>query len=54
MENFFHRFNIFKKNLAAVEAHNKQDKSFTLGMNHFSDLTNEEFKASYVGKLTLP
>ncbi|XP_031284405.1 senescence-specific cysteine protease SAG39-like [Pistacia vera] len=41
------RYNIFKENVARIEAFNKaNDKSYKLGVNGFADLTNEEFKAT--------
>ena len=44
------RFEIFKNNVALVEAHNKGlDKGYTLEVNKFADLTNEEFRASHHG-----
>eukprot|EP01102_Stenamoeba_stenopodia_P022353 TRINITY_DN927_c0_g1_i2.p1 TRINITY_DN927_c0_g1~~TRINITY_DN927_c0_g1_i2.p1 ORF type:complete len:378 (-),score=95.51 TRINITY_DN927_c0_g1_i2:158-1291(-) len=44
------RFNIFKKNLMYIRNHNRQtEKTFTLAMNQFGDLTNEEFRATMNG-----
>nr|AKA58504.1 dionain-1 precursor [Dionaea muscipula] len=43
------RFKIFKQNLKFIEASNKLNKGYTLGLNAFSDLTNEEFRASHNG-----
>ncbi|KAL9270319.1 Senescence-specific cysteine protease SAG39-like protein [Drosera capensis] len=40
------RFEIFKKNVEYIEAMNKLNPSFTLGLNAFTDLTNEERPAS--------
>lgn len=41
------RYNIFKENVARIEAFNKaNDKPYKLGVNAFADLTNEEFKAT--------
>ena len=37
------RRGIFEKNLQTINEHNKKGKSYTLGMNHFGDLTDEEF-----------
>ncbi|XP_039160010.1 senescence-specific cysteine protease SAG39-like [Eucalyptus grandis] len=40
------RFEIFKANVQAIESFNQaNDKPYRLGVNHFADLTNEEFKA---------
>lgn len=49
------RFQIFKKNVEFIESFNAAagDKPFNLSINHFADLTNEEFKASFSGKKKL-
>jgi len=41
------RFKIFKQNLVKIKEHNAGTNSFTVGLNQFSDLTNEEFKQKY-------
>nr|GEZ09501.1 senescence-specific cysteine protease SAG39-like [Tanacetum cinerariifolium] len=44
------RFEIFMNNVALVEAHNGGlDQGYTLEVNKFADLTNEEFRASHHG-----
>ncbi|XP_019085549.1 PREDICTED: senescence-specific cysteine protease SAG39-like [Camelina sativa] len=44
------RFEIFKKNLKFVESFNmKTNKTYKLDVNKFSDLTDEEFQARYMG-----
>ncbi|XP_024362259.1 cysteine proteinase mucunain isoform X2 [Physcomitrium patens] len=43
------RFQIFKDNLHYIHNHNKQEKSYWLGLNKFSDLTHDEFRALYLG-----
>ncbi|XP_021766098.1 senescence-specific cysteine protease SAG12-like [Chenopodium quinoa] len=43
------RFKIFNKNVKRIEASNKLNRGFTLGVNAFADLTNEEFRASRTG-----
>ncbi|KAI4343011.1 hypothetical protein MLD38_027563 [Melastoma candidum] len=44
------RFEIFKTNVEFIEAFNRDgDKSYTLGTNEFSDMTNEEFQAARNG-----
>jgi len=48
VEEFFDRFNIFKTNLAMIEAHNNGSAGWKMGVNQFADLTKEEFK-SYLG-----
>ncbi|CAH2064682.1 unnamed protein product [Thlaspi arvense] len=44
------RFEIFKNNLEFVESFNmKPNITYKLGVNEFSDLTDEEFRARYMG-----
>lgn len=43
-DNFRERYNIFKKNLDAINAENAMQSDYTLGMNQFGDLTPAEFK----------
>lgn len=54
MSQMFARFNVWKANLAEIERRNSlPGRTFTLAMNHFGDLTSDEFVANHVGKLTL-
>jgi cathepsin L len=46
---FQRRFQIFRSNLDFVVAHNNANKSFTVAMNKFGDLTAEEFGRFYLG-----
>jgi cathepsin L len=49
-EEFLPRFDIFKNNLAFVDAHNADNShSYTLAMNKFGDLTASEFARLYTG-----
>lgn len=42
------RFKVFAKNYAMVKAHNsKPDALYTMEMNRFSDMTDEDFKAEF-------
>lgn len=43
------RFQIFKDNFVYIHNHNKQQKSYWLGLNKFSDLTHDEFRSHYLG-----
>ncbi|WOH02828.1 hypothetical protein DCAR_0522220 [Daucus carota subsp. sativus] len=44
------RFQIFKDNLRYIDNHNADpDRSYELGLNRFADLTNEEYRAKYLG-----
>jgi C1A family cysteine protease len=43
------RFKIFRDNLAYIRVFNSLNKDWTLGVNHFTDLTGEEFKARFTG-----
>ncbi|VFQ70226.1 unnamed protein product [Cuscuta campestris] len=45
------RFEIYKKNKEYVESFNRAgNHTYTLGINAFSDLTNEEFADMYLSK----
>ncbi|KAK7301427.1 hypothetical protein RJT34_12291 [Clitoria ternatea] len=47
------RFKIFMENLEYIEKFNNgENKSYKLGLNEFSDLTEQEFMASYTGLKT--
>merc|ERR1711973_847985 len=43
------RFQVFAENLKNIATHNNAGHSYTLGINQFSDLTQEEFKGQYLG-----
>merc|ERR1712061_540236 len=44
------RFDIFKANVQKMNAHNaRKDVSWKMGINQFSDLTDEEFEARHLG-----
>lgn len=43
------RFEIFKDNLMFIDRHNAENRSYKLGLNRFADLTNEEYRATYLG-----
>ncbi|KAJ8498106.1 hypothetical protein OPV22_008658 [Ensete ventricosum] len=47
------RFDVFKDNLRFIDAHNAAADAgrhrFRLGLNRFADLTNEEYRAAYLG-----
>ena len=46
------RFAIFRKNFIGILLHNADyTQNFTMGVNQFTDLTPEEFRAQYVGVL---
>ena len=49
---FEKRFEIFKDNLFFIHNHNSKDSSFKLGINKYTDLTNQEFSEN--NKLSLP
>jgi len=42
------RFRIFKQNVDLIENHNARRTSFRMGINHFADMTNEEYRATYL------
>lgn len=44
------RFVIFKDNLRFIEEHNNsENRTYKVGLNQFADLTNEEYRAMYLG-----
>jgi cathepsin F len=43
-EEFEFRAAIFKQKLAEIQAHNEQNGSSTVGLNHFADFTDQEWK----------
>ncbi|KAJ8749579.1 hypothetical protein K2173_026228 [Erythroxylum novogranatense] len=43
------RFEIFKDNLRFIDEHNSVERSYRVGLNCFADLTNEEYRARYLG-----
>ncbi|VFQ93046.1 unnamed protein product [Cuscuta campestris] len=44
------RFQIFKDNLRYIDEQNSLgDRPYKLGLNRFSDLTNEEYRSTYLG-----
>jgi len=45
VEDFFHRYSVFKDNLNFIHEHNSKNYSYTVGINAFADLTTKEFKA---------
>jgi len=53
-EEFFGRFEIFKQHYDEVEKHNAGNFTWTVALNQFSDLTREEFKATYLRYNPLP
>jgi C1A family cysteine protease len=48
-----YRFEIFKKNVQLINAHNAKQLDWTLGVNEFADLTWDEFRVHHLG-LTKP
>ncbi|KMT04416.1 hypothetical protein BVRB_8g180920 [Beta vulgaris subsp. vulgaris] len=47
------RFDNFKRNLKYVFEKNENRAGFTVGLNRFSDLSNEEFRKMYLGKIKI-
>jgi len=45
----FGRYNVFKNNVARIAHHNAQNLGWTMAVNEFADLTQDEFKATYYG-----
>jgi cathepsin L len=48
-EEFGARYTIFKSNMDFVHEFNSKNNTFTVGLNRFADLTNEEYRATYLG-----
>lgn len=48
------RFEIFKDNLKFIDEHNALNRSYKVGLNRFADLTNEEYRAKYLGTRSDP
>ncbi|WVY89620.1 hypothetical protein V8G54_035134 [Vigna mungo] len=48
------RFQIFKNNLQFVDEINSANRTYRLGLNRFADLTNEEYRARYLGTIIDP
>ena len=51
-EDYFNRFQVFRDNSAYIRLFNSLQKSWTLGINQFSDLTPQEFKFRYLNYRT--
>jgi len=47
-QELFQRFEIFKANLDFILQHNQENRTYTVGMNQFGDLTRDEFRAIYL------
>ncbi|KAL6215459.1 hypothetical protein ACLB2K_014889 [Fragaria x ananassa] len=43
------RFQIFKDNLRFIDEHNALNLSYKLGLNRFADLSNEEYRSTFLG-----
>ncbi|KAL3677323.1 hypothetical protein R1sor_027271 [Riccia sorocarpa] len=43
------RIKVFRDNLEYIDAHNRKETSYSLGLNRFADLTNEEYRKTYLG-----
>ena len=49
IEDLKERFEIFASNIRIIETHNSdKTQNFTMSINHFTDLTDEEFKENYI------
>jgi len=50
-EDIFVRYENFKVMLREIEEHNAMNLTWTAGLNEFSDMTHEEFVASFTGRV---
>lgn len=48
-EEWEQRFNIYQLNVQYIDNFNSLNHSYTLAENSFADLTNDEFKTTYLG-----
>jgi len=48
-DTFFFRYTVFKQNVDKIYLANKQNHTYTLGMNAMGDMTHAEFKATKLG-----
>jgi cathepsin L len=48
-DTFFYRYTVFKANMDKIYLANKQNHTYTLGMNAFGDMTVEEFRKTKLG-----
>ncbi|XP_030621544.1 pro-cathepsin H [Chanos chanos] len=48
LDEYYRRLQIFTENKRRIEEHNAGGHSFTMGLNHFSDLTFTEFKKDFL------
>jgi len=48
-EEFLYRWNVWRENHLYILKHNSENHTFALSMNHFGDLTTEEFNRLYNG-----
>lgn len=45
----FYRLSVFFNNFKLVSEHNKSNSSYSMALNHFADMTQEEFKTKMLG-----
>ncbi|KAG7011642.1 Cysteine proteinase RD21A, partial [Cucurbita argyrosperma subsp. argyrosperma] len=43
------RFEIFEDNLRFINEHNRESRSYKVGLTRFADLTNDEYRAMFLG-----
>ncbi|KAF2295347.1 hypothetical protein GH714_032627 [Hevea brasiliensis] len=48
------RFEIFKNNLRFIDEHNSKNRTYKVGLTRFADLTNEEYRAMFLGTKSDP
>jgi len=53
-DEFQYRFGVFRKNLDFINSYNNKKNGVTLAVNHFADLTTQEFSRMYKGLKNVP
>lgn len=48
------RYWIFKENLNEINTHNRDANTYQLAVNQFTDMTADEFRQTYLGRLSAP
>jgi len=47
-EEYYYRFSIFQESIRTIREHESKNKTYTLGLNLFADISQEEFEQLYL------